>query len=64
VPTIDDEASLAAFVDGNLVAATMIRVDRPGGRVHNNLTSSFAAGEGGRDPAQPVSLIRLTHSPA
>jgi hypothetical protein len=47
VPTIDDEASLAAFVDGNLVAATMIRVDRPGGRVHNNLTSSFAAGEGG-----------------
>jgi hypothetical protein len=47
VPTIDDEASLAALVDGTVVAATMIRVDRPGGRVHTNLTSCFAAGEGG-----------------
>jgi GNAT superfamily N-acetyltransferase len=41
VPTIDDDASLAAYVDGNLAAATMIRVDRPSGRAHNNLTGTL-----------------------
>jgi GNAT superfamily N-acetyltransferase len=41
VPTIDDEASLAAIVDGALVAATMIRVDRSSGRAHNNLTGTL-----------------------
>lgn len=38
VPVIDDDASLAAFVDGALAAVTMIRVDRPSGRAQNNLT--------------------------
>jgi GNAT superfamily N-acetyltransferase len=46
VPTIDDDASLAAFVDGNLVAATMIRLDRPSGRAHNNLTGTLRAYRG------------------
>jgi GNAT superfamily N-acetyltransferase len=37
-PMIDDEASLAAFVDGSLAGLTMIRVDRPSGRAQNNLS--------------------------
>ncbi|HEX3290414.1 MAG TPA: GNAT family N-acetyltransferase [Gaiella sp.] len=36
-PLIDDEASLVALVDGELVGVTMIRVDRPSGRAQNNL---------------------------
>jgi GNAT superfamily N-acetyltransferase len=40
-PTIDDDASLAAIVDGAIVAVTMIRVDRPSGRAHNNVTGTL-----------------------
>jgi GNAT superfamily N-acetyltransferase len=36
-PLIDDDASLVAFVDGQLAGLTMIRVDRPSGRAENNL---------------------------
>jgi GNAT superfamily N-acetyltransferase len=36
-PIIDQDASLAAFVDGELAGITMIRVDRPSGRAQNNL---------------------------
>jgi len=36
-PLVDEDASLAAFVDGRLAAVTMIRVDRPSGRAKNNL---------------------------
>jgi GNAT superfamily N-acetyltransferase len=34
---IDGDASLVAFVEGELVGMTMIRVDRPSGRAQNNL---------------------------
>ena len=34
----DDEASLAAYVDGDLAGLTMLRVDRPTRRAQNNLT--------------------------
>ena len=34
----DDEASLAAYVDGELAGLTMLRVDRPSQRAQNNLT--------------------------
>ena len=36
-PLIDGEASLVAFVEGELAGLTMIRVDRPSGRAQNNL---------------------------
>jgi GNAT superfamily N-acetyltransferase len=36
-PLIDDRASLAGYVDGELAAVTMIRVDPPSGRAQNNL---------------------------
>jgi GNAT superfamily N-acetyltransferase len=36
-PFIDDEASLVAFVGGELAGLTMIRVDRPSRRAQNNL---------------------------
>ncbi|HET9287174.1 MAG TPA: GNAT family N-acetyltransferase [Gaiella sp.] len=36
-PLVDEDASLAAFVDGRLAAVTMIRVDRPSGRAKNDL---------------------------
>jgi GNAT superfamily N-acetyltransferase len=36
-PQIDDDASLVAYVDGELTGMTMIRVDRPSGRAQNNL---------------------------
>jgi GNAT superfamily N-acetyltransferase len=39
-PVIDDDASLAAFVDGELVAMTMIRIDRESGRAMNNLAGT------------------------
>ena len=35
----DDEASLAAYVDGDLAGLTMLRVDRPSRRAQNNLTA-------------------------
>ena len=36
-PLLDDDASLAAYVDGELAGVTMIRIDRPSGRAQNNL---------------------------
>ncbi len=40
-PILDDDASLAAFVDGRLAAITMIRVDRASGRAQNNLAGTL-----------------------
>lgn len=45
-PIIDDDASLAAFVDGELAAVTMIRVDREGRRARNNLAGTRKAFRG------------------
>jgi GNAT superfamily N-acetyltransferase len=45
-PIIDDDASLAAFVDGDLVAITMIRIDRDSGRAMNNLAGTRKAFRG------------------
>jgi GNAT superfamily N-acetyltransferase len=42
----DDDASLAAYVDGELAALTMLRVDRPGHRAQNNLTATRRAFRG------------------
>ena len=39
-PIVDDDASLAAFVDGRLAALTMIRIDRASGRAQNNLAGT------------------------
>jgi len=39
-PFADDDASLVAYVDGELAALTMLRVDRPSGRAQNNLTAT------------------------
>jgi len=39
----DDEASLAAYVDGKLAALTILRVDRPSRRAQNNLTGTLRA---------------------
>lgn len=39
-PFVDDDASLAALVDGELVAMTMIRIDRESGRAKNNLAGT------------------------
>jgi GNAT superfamily N-acetyltransferase len=36
-PMVDPDASLVAFVDGELAGVTMIRVDRPSGRAQSNL---------------------------
>lgn len=41
-PFVDDEASLVAYVDGELAAMTMIRIDRPSGRAQNNLAGTLA----------------------
>lgn len=53
----DDDASLAAYVDGELAAITMLRVDRPSHRAQNNIT-------GTRRPYRRRGLARLlkTHS--
>jgi GNAT superfamily N-acetyltransferase len=45
-PVVDDEASLAAFVAGELVAMTMIRIDRASGRAQNNLAGTRRAYRG------------------
>jgi GNAT superfamily N-acetyltransferase len=45
-PMVDDDASLAAFVDGELVAITMIRVDRDSGRAKNSLAGTRRAFRG------------------
>ncbi len=39
-PIVDEDASLAAFVDGELAAVTMIRLDRPSGRAQANLAGT------------------------
>lgn len=45
-PMVDDDASLAAFVDGELVAMTMIRVDQDSGRAKNSLAGTRRAFRG------------------
>ena len=45
-PIIDDDASLAALVEGELVAITMIRIDRDSGRAKNNLAGTRKAFRG------------------
>ena len=45
-PIVDDDASLVAFVDGELVAMTMIRIDRASGRAKNNLAGTRRAFRG------------------
>ena len=45
-PIVDDDASLVAFVDGELVAMTMIRIDRDRGRAMNNLAGTRRAFRG------------------
>ena len=45
-PMVDDDASLAALVDGELVAMTMIRIDRENGRAKNNLAGTRRAFRG------------------
>ena len=40
-PILDDDASLAAIVDGRLAALTMIRIDRTSGRAQNNLAGTL-----------------------
>ena len=40
-PILDDDASMAAFVDGRLAAITLIRIDRPSGRAQNNLAGTL-----------------------
>lgn len=37
-PIVDGECSLLAYVDGEPAGLTMLRVDRPTGRAHNNIT--------------------------
>jgi GNAT superfamily N-acetyltransferase len=45
-PMVDDDASLAALADGELVAMTMIRIDRDSGRAKNNLAGTRRAFRG------------------
>ena len=40
-PFVDDDASLVAYVEDDLAAMTMIRVDRPSGRAQNNLAGTL-----------------------
>jgi GNAT superfamily N-acetyltransferase len=53
----DDEASLVAYVDGELAALTMLRVDRPSGRAQNNLTGTRVAYRG-----RGLARLLKTHS--
>jgi GNAT superfamily N-acetyltransferase len=43
---VDDDCSLVAYVDGELAGLTMLRVDRPSGRAHNNITGVRRAHRG------------------
>ena len=45
VAAVDDDASLAAYVDGELAGVTMIRIDRPSGRSQNNLRRGGHSGD-------------------
>ena len=53
----DDEASLAAYVDGDLAGLTMLRVDRPTRRAQNNLTGVRATYRG-----RGLARLLKTHS--
>jgi GNAT superfamily N-acetyltransferase len=53
----DDHASLAAYVDGELAALTMMRVDRPSRRAQNNLTGTRRAYRG-----RGLARLLKTHS--
>jgi GNAT superfamily N-acetyltransferase len=57
VPIVDDDASLAAFVGGELAAITMIRVDRPSGRAQNNLAGVRSAYRG-----RGLAMVLKSHS--
>ena len=52
---VDDDCSLVAYVDGELAGLTLLRVDRPTGRAHNNIT-------GVRRPHRGRGLARLLKS--
>jgi GNAT superfamily N-acetyltransferase len=56
-PLIDDEASLAGYVDGELAAVTIIRIDRASGRAQNNL-----AGVRRRFRGRALALLLKSHS--
>jgi GNAT superfamily N-acetyltransferase len=43
---VDDRCSLVAYVDDELAGLTMLRVDRPTGRAHNNITGVRRAHRG------------------
>jgi GNAT superfamily N-acetyltransferase len=53
----DLDASLAAYVDGELAALTMLRVDRPSRRAQNNLTGTRRAYRG-----RGLARLLKTHS--
>ena len=56
-PLIDDDASLAGYVDGELAGITMIRIDLPSGRAQNNL-----AGVRRRYRGRGLALLLKSHS--
>jgi len=56
-PLVDDECSMVAYVDDELAALTMLRVDRPTGRAHNNLTGVRRAHRG-----RGLARLLKTHS--
>ncbi len=45
-PTLDHDASIAAVVDGEVVAITMLRTERTSGRGENDITGTLAAHRG------------------
>jgi GNAT superfamily N-acetyltransferase len=53
----DDHASLAAYVDGELAALTILRVDRPSQRAQNNITGTRRAYRG-----RGLATLLKTHS--
>jgi GNAT superfamily N-acetyltransferase len=56
-PSTDDDASLAAFVDGELAAVTMIGIDRPSGRAQNSLCGVLRTYRG-----RGLALLLKSHS--
>ena len=70
-PLLDDDASLAAYVDGELAGVTMIRIDRPSGRSQNNLAGVRRTFRGrglavllkSPQPSTPQSSARPSRSP-
>jgi GNAT superfamily N-acetyltransferase len=53
----DEDVSLAAYVDGELAAVTMLRLDRPSHRAQNNLTGTLRAYRG-----RGLARLLKTHS--